>query len=793
MKKEPKEKKEKKVKEPKKVKVKVPGLFKKRYTEKQYRKKILGKLYIPSDKALIESLFTSAPDPKKGDLRFAFPKDLVTDKATAKRIAKIAKEIKKQKGRVNVMSVVAALLCVAVLVLTLVVFRNQIARVAVVSAMQGSFGAKCDIKDIDVNLLDTHFTLDGLALANRKKPMTNLFEVGHLELYFNLLELSRGKFVAETVEITGVTWNTARTVDGTLPPKAEKKYQKQQKQKAANAKPNPVQEKLDAELAKIKSGVSVDSGIAAIKDQLDPKKYIEREKAALLTPAIVTEIQSAVPALTSKWEAKVADARKQADVVLADTKAVSLIKPETINTLPEIEAALAVVNKAGTSVKSAVAYTEGTVSEITADTQTVKALAGRAETAIGADAARLKALADSIKSINFESGSRIVTGLFDTFLINTLGSYYPLLNKGIATIGDLQSGSSKPKAESLKKKSSAVARLSGRNFAFGDNSMPRFVMKNVALSAGDAAVGISGAAGVKDITNDQDKLGKPLTFDASVSHGAMGETVSGVVDFRKDASERVRAKFDVGGYHIAIDGGNTVGVPSLSGTLGSLGTLALLPDGTLNIETDMKITGTKTTVPPFEPEFIYTMYTGVLAEIKDIDLDVQASIAPDRDISLSVKSEIDDTVNAALKKQIAQKVEEVKAEIRKYAETWLAEQKKTYADEIARFNDISGKAKKVAADVKNGEKIVNDKKAELEARSKAIVDEYTGKAKAELEKQAAAAKAVADEAAAKAAAEAAAAKAEAEAAKAKAEAEAEAAAKAAAKDATSGALKKFGK
>ena len=289
----------------KNAKIKIPALFTKKYTDKTYAKKILGKLYVPADKEFVESLFTTVSDPKKGGTLHTIDRARVTDKKEAKRLARIAKDIKKQKGRINVVNVAAAVACVLALVLTLVVFRNQIARAVIVSSMEGAFGAKCEISKLDINPLDTHFIIDGLSVANRKKPMTNLFEIGHLEFHFNLLELTRGKFVAETVEITGVTWATARKTDGTLPPRAEKKYQK----KLKSSKPNPVQAKLEAELAKVKSGVSVDSGLAAVKDQLDPAKYIAREKASLLSPAVVDEIKSSVPVLTAKWQAKAADAR----------------------------------------------------------------------------------------------------------------------------------------------------------------------------------------------------------------------------------------------------------------------------------------------------------------------------------------------------------------------------------------------------------------------------------------------------------------------------------------------------
>jgi uncharacterized protein (TIGR03545 family) len=743
---------------------KVPGLFKKRYTEKKYRKKILAKLFVPADKDLIESLFASAPDPKKGDERWTLDGTKIPDKAMMKRVERIAKEIKRQKGRVNIVSVAAALACGVAVVLALVVFRNQIARVAVVSAMEGAFGARCDIEDIDVNLLDAHFNVVGLEQANRKQPMTNLFEVGRIDVHFDLLELSRGKFVAENVELTGVSWKTARAKDGTLPPKAEKKYVEKKKKEEKDAKPNPVQERIDAELAKIKSGVSVDAGIAAIKDQLDPAAFIEREKAALQTPAVIEDIRSTVPALADKWKTTASDARGKADAVVKDAKTVAAIKVDSLKTPIEVKAALETVDAASKTVKDTLSYAEATSKDMVKDAETVKALGIRAEKALSADAQRLKDLAASVKSVNLESGTRVVSGLIDSFIMNTLGSYYPLYRKGMATVSQMQeSGKEKKEAkkESLKKRAGAVSRAVGRTIAFGPNAMPRFVMKNIALSAADPTGAFSGSAGAKDVTNDQDKLGKATSFDSRFDHGTMGESVRGTLDFRSVAAERVNAGFDANGYAVSIDSSALTGVPSLKGTLGAGGTFVVSRDGTIEIDTKMKIDGARLTVAAFNPVFLHSMYSDILSEIKYIDLDVKAIISPDGKIDLRVKSDVDETVTAALRKQIEKIIEQVKAEIRKYAEGWIAEQKAAYASEIARFNEISAKARTAVEDAKNADKIIADKRAALEAKAReqaaaveaairAAADAAEAAARAEADKAAAAAKAAADKTAAEA-------------------------------------------
>jgi uncharacterized protein (TIGR03545 family) len=326
-------------------KIKIHPVFRKKYTEKQYRKKILNKLFVPADTKLVESLFTSELDPKKGTV-YTIRAESVSTPGTAKNLARIAKEIKKQKGRFNLTAIVAALLCVVALGLVLTVFRNQIARVALTSAMEGAFGARCEIGSIDFNLLDTRFRVDNLSVANRKSPMKNLFSIGKAELFFDLLELTRGKLVANNVEITGITWNTDRKVSGALPPAKQKVFDKKQAVNAKTAKPDPVTGAILSEVDKLKAGISIDAGVSSIKDQLDPVKYLENEKKALLLPAVVDSISATVPALSTSWQTKNTEVRQQVDKTISDGKNIQSLDVGSIRTVAEAQVALKEINDA---------------------------------------------------------------------------------------------------------------------------------------------------------------------------------------------------------------------------------------------------------------------------------------------------------------------------------------------------------------------------------------------------------------------------------------------------------------
>ena len=701
-------------------KIKIAKLFTKKYGDKAYQKKILKKLYVPADKQLDESLFTTVEEPKKGT-HHTIDAAKVTDKATAKRLALIAKQIKKQKGRLNLVPILLALAAVIAIVLALTVFRNVIARIAVTSALESSFGAKCDIGRIDCNLLTASFEIDSLEIANRSSPMKNLFGVEKLDLSFNLLELSRGKLVANNLEISGITWNTDRKTSGALPPRKQKKFDKKQK----NAKPNPVVAAIKAEADKVKSGVSVGAGIAAVKDQLDPVKYLEKEKAALQSPAVVEKITATVPALADKWQAKNKEVRAQVDKTIGDGKKLVSLDIKSIQTVQDAQAALAEIKAASDSVKASIDLANATAQEATADAKTVKALSDEAEAAIKADAARLKALADTVKGLNLDTGKSILSDVFKTFIVNTLGEYYPYLDKGVTTLKELQANSAKggKKEASLKKRANAVARLPGRTLSFGNDSAPNLLLRNIELSAKDAASGISGGANVQNVTNDADRVNKPMTVGLTLNHGKMQETANGIIDLRTKAVDTLDTKFTGSGYPLSLDSKGVTGVPSITGTISAAGTLKIARDGTVTIGSDLAVGDAKLAIDSFEPEFVYNAYRNVLASIKTIDLDVKAVIDKDGKVSIDVATDVDKEISNAIKAEMNAQIERVKAGIRKEAEKYIAEQKAKYATEIARFGDAAVKAQSALNDIKNYQATLDTKKAEAEKRIKDLATE----------------------------------------------------------------------
>lgn len=702
------------LKEAKKLE-KVKKLFQKKFTEKSLKRKIYKKLYIPADKEFIKDFFVLKTDEKKNKKYFEFDKSLIKDKKQLQRINAIAKEIGRQKGRVNLFAFLGAAACVFLVLFFVYIFRNFLARKIVVGGSEAAFGAKCEVSLVDFDLFNTRFRIQGYKVANKNEPMRNLFEIKNIDFYFNLLELSRGKFVAENMAIEGFTWNTQRTTSGALPPK---------KQKPANAdkKPNPVVNLINKEVEKVKSEISVSSGLKAVQEQVDPRKILEREKAAFKIPAVKDEIMNSVNPMKEKWLTAKDEIQKHAEKTIAMAQKLAALNVQEINDVNQLNELIKVISQAVEVGKADFDLAEKLAKDVQTDIKTVERLAKNAGEAIKSDFNRIKETAAKIKSINADTGKKLIAQLINSFIIETLGKYYPYFVQGMELLKSSQKPK-EPKELTLAQKSKMMERLPGTTFVFGKNSLPSFVIKNVALSGHHPEKEVFAIGGtVKAITNDADKLGLPLTINLNAAHANMKETAEGVIDLRSYSNELVDTLFTFEGFELEIPQ-TAEAVPSLSGILRTAGGVNVSKAHDVVITADMGIMQSALKVADFEPAFVCEIYQNILEGIKAINVKLVLTIKKGESFNIEVNTDVDNQIAQAIKKEFARQVEKIKAELIKMGENWLNEQKEIYKDEIAKFTSAANQAKKIINDIQNYEKIFDTKKAEIEKRIKDLASD----------------------------------------------------------------------
>lgn len=703
----------KEIKEAKKLQ-KVKKLFKKRFSKRALNKKVYKKIYILSDKEFIQSFFVSKTDEKNREY-FEFDKSLIKDKKQLQRVNAIAKEIVAQKGRVNFLAVLGAFACVFAVLFFIYIFRNFLTRKIVVGASEATFGAKCDVTFVDFDLLKTRFRIKGYKVANKNYPMWNLFEIENIDFYFNLLELSRGKFVAENMAIDGVTWNTQRKTSGTLPPKKQKKVDK-------NAKSNPAVALINKELAKIKSEISVANGLNAIQDQIDPRKILEREKASFKTLAIKDEIIAKTVPLKDKWIKSKDEIIEHGKKTIEVAKRIANINIQKIDDPKQLQELITVIVQATQTGKDDFNLAEKLSNEVKSDIKMIDTLGRNASATIKNDVNHVKDLATKIKSINVNTGKKLVSQLINSFIVETLGKYYPYFVQGVTYLKSSQQKKD-PKDLTLAEKSKKLERLPGTTFIFSKHSMPSFVIKNVSLSGHYPDKNVFAIGGMaKAITNDADKLGLPLTIDLYTTHSTMKETAKGIIDLRSYSKELVDTLFTFEGLDLNLPQ-PAEGVPALTGVLKTSGGVKVSKAHDTVIEAELGIMKSSLNVAKFEPEFVYEIYQNILSEIKEINAKLILKINKGENFNSDVITDVDDQIARGVKKELERQVQKLKAELLRIANEWLDEQKEIYKDEIAKFMQVANQAKTIFNDFQNYEKILAKKKIEIENRLKAIAAE----------------------------------------------------------------------
>ena len=355
---------------------KLTGFFKKSYTQKKFDK-ILKKIYIPEDKAMIQSLFSEKYQKGKKEL-LRIPRDKVFTKKELAQLKTLAKSIKANKGRVKLVPFIAVVSFIAVIGIVVTVFKNPVVKMGIRSAMQGIFGAKCDIGSVNVEIFGAQITVRDLQQANADEPMKNLFQFDKLDLNFNLTQLLRAKFHAENIEIAGIAWGTERKTSGKLPVKPKSAKEKAQKNDSTGF--------YDALKAKTgKASENAMEQIVAKLQEYNPELILKNINENLQTKTVVLEVKDDMQKMVEEWKAKPAELQNNVNEFRTSAEKLTKLNSKNLKTPADIEKAIEDIQTAmaaGEKVKDGV---ESTINSFEGDAKKVEDFKTKIENAVKAD------------------------------------------------------------------------------------------------------------------------------------------------------------------------------------------------------------------------------------------------------------------------------------------------------------------------------------------------------------------------------------------------------------------------
>lgn len=689
---------------------KLPGFYRKKFSEKDFEKKVLKRIYIDADKKLVESQFKQETN-KKGRAVMVFDRTSEIAKNDFLRCKKIALDVKNQKFGIKFVPLLAVVCLVAGIGVAVTLFKNIVIEKGLTAAMQGIFGAKTDIQKVDLQIFGASLEIDGLAQANPDSPMKNIFEIDKIDVAFNLTDLLRGKFHAKNIEVSGVAIDTERKKSGEL---ARVKKSKKEKQVAAETKKDS------------------DSIMNAAADQLkkmfesyNPETMLSNIQNELTSPAVANSIAEDVKTKVEKW--KNVPNEYQASIAKLSGSVDSFVKTNwgNITNASTLKKAISDIETAMSESNSLKNKMAATSKEIKSDTNAINGYSQQLQAAVKADSKLVDSKIAEMKNLFSADGLKnILTEGVRGILLEKAGKFYPYIDKAMTAAmnskGNSNSSESKQKAASekaekkskKKAKSAGHARSAGRMVYYKKDTVPKLLIENVVASGYEYKSNellFKGTA--SEISSDQNMRGKPAKINADFKVLGKPNKASIVIDARDSSSAPlVLADYSGKGYPISADAQvfNLSSAGDIDAVLkcGSDGSFSV--GGTLNMRIN-EIHGME-----FEPAKVSELYQKAISGIKALSVGFNV-------LYRNGGMEVELTNIEKLSKQLAEPViqaltgelNSIAAEAQANITKVLSEKTGVATDQIAAFTDISTLLNGQINSVNNMQKQLEEQKAKI--------------------------------------------------------------------------------
>lgn len=725
---------------------KIPSLFRKKYTEKKLEKKIYKKLFVPEDKNYVKTLFEEVG--KKGKKEtpvYAIPQEKRDQlaKKEMKRLKKIAKQIKKQRGRINFVPLIVMLTFIAAIPVCFMLFKNTIVKKAITTACENIFEAKCDIASVDFKLLDSSLKIQKIEIANKNDYMKNLIDIGSLTLDFDLGQLLKKRFVAEDLSMLEVNSGTERKTSGELPAKQEKKIKEQKVKTEKQAS----ESKLGKILAEKKTTAtsSLEKNITGLFSQVNPEALMNSYYAQLQTPALAEKIQGEIPQIVEKWQAKPGEIQATVESLQKSVNAIISFDYNSIQNNPmKIKEFIETLDSTYKNIDKVKNDATGLLNNFNADIAEVDGLRRRVQTAVNHDMNFATAEINKIKSLNISDGTKLISGMFENVACDVLGKYYPYVEQGVDYLLELkakQSGETKkekaPKEKKQKKAGYSIYRAPGRDVFYKQDKVPKVWIKKLAGS------GPIFYAEATDIASNQDLIDKPAVINFNMDLWDLQHTAKVVVDIRTKTSEPlIYADYNLNNITMDIPAetfGAYPGVPSFKSKCAVDAILKIFEDEGFEITGKTQLTDLKISTVPFEPEYASRIYSNIMARINTVRAGITSGFTVTGGFKLLIDSDVDKQIVNALKKEMGAQLTAIKDNLKSELVKRINEASGGALSQYVPLDEIKKLLNGSVTSTKDFENLLMQKRAEAEQKLKSMAEDAAkqaaGEAKKELQKQ----------------------------------------------------------
>jgi uncharacterized protein (TIGR03545 family) len=348
----------------KKNTVKAPGSFRKPLKKNKLDKKYAKYIEHPQDKQFLYSCFELKDDTYT--IRDNLTKD---DVKKLKNLLKIVKSNK--KGPVKLVPIVFAASITVAVILFCTVFASPLLGRAMEMGLEAAFEARSNVNNFRLHIVPSlGITIGGITVANRDSPMTNLFQMGAINITFKTNALLRGKVYIEAIRADTIRFGTERKVSGSLPGKPPRDKKEKEKKEKSDEPP----------LVDLKN--------------FDATALLNQEFDKLTTPKLYDDAINFYNDTSAKYKAQVESSTAKVNELRSMTEPLLKI---SVNDLRDVQAIKSTVDKittAANSVQTVTSEVTAVANSIESDVNKARSMESNARNALTADINHLKSYID---------------------------------------------------------------------------------------------------------------------------------------------------------------------------------------------------------------------------------------------------------------------------------------------------------------------------------------------------------------------------------------------------------------
>jgi len=480
---------------------KIPKKLTRPIRETRFRTKILKRIYLERDRQFVETSFVTA-----GEGVVQLREDLSPEERA--RVGSIYKDIRKNRGQLRTGRLAVIAIIIGGAVLFSVVFKDRVLENAAERLLETTFQARSEVDGLRFKPLSGSVRIDAVTVANKDRPMQNLFQLGETELALRTTELLKGNVIVSYLGATGIAFGTPRETSGALLPSSKERDRKGKKKNETSLTGD------GAVIARAQSsGMAVLEELGLSVGNLDPQQILDDAIGELESVRLIGELTTEAEESKNTIAEVVDAAASRVDRI--QVRATTLAA-QNVPKITDVESARSLYREVTGEVEAIQQMYRETADDIERvqnEVARVRELERVLRDAIATDIAAIGARIPDL-SIDPEE---FALGLVRTFLADFLGTAY---DRGTVVLQHLQQLQRLRDEQEPRQKG---PRRGGVDIAYPSVRYPRFAVTEATADSGEnLAITITGVSSDPDLTDTPIVLtyrqgGKsPLFLDATV-------------------------------------------------------------------------------------------------------------------------------------------------------------------------------------------------------------------------------------------------------------------------------------